>query len=287
MDERTLEEQISALDDARALVAWSDLRLTSVVGTDARRWLHDLVTADIAGLEAFSVRRCLLLTPSGHIRADVHVYGMEDGTFVLAQSADQPAPVADLLEPYVLSSEVGLEPCPLGVLSVPGPWAVPAELPAIWSPSVLGDGFDVLGPGEELAAARRLLSEDRVEVSARAVEAWRILRGLPRFPVDVDQTSVPAEAGLDETVDTTKGCFLGQESVAKIRNLGHPPRVVLALHADGPVAPGATVDAAGERAGLVTSATPDGRGGTALLGRVRWERRQGALTASGLRLERV
>ena len=55
---------------------------------------------------------------------------------------------------------------------------------------------------------------------------WRILRGDPRMGPDFDEGALPSEAGLDATIDATKGCFLGQESVAKIRNLGHPPTVL-------------------------------------------------------------
>ena len=60
----------------------------------------------------------------------------------------------------------------------------------------------------------------------RAYELWRIARGDPRMGVDFEAGSLPAESGLERLIDMTKGCFLGQESVAKIRNLGHPPTVL-------------------------------------------------------------
>jgi folate-binding protein YgfZ len=99
---------------------------------------------------------------------------------------------------------------------------------------------------------------------------WRIRRGVARFPIDLTEESVPAEAGLDALIDTTKGCFLGQESVAKIRNLGHPARVVRALRSDAEVLAGDEVLAGGAAVGRFTSAAPSPGGGTASLARVSW-----------------
>ena len=73
---------------------------------------------------------------------------------------------------------------------------------------------------------------------------------------DFDQRSLPSEAALDATIDTTKGCFLGQESVARIANLGHPPRVLRHVRCVAPFVPGAPVFVDGQPVGEVTSAAP-------------------------------
>src|SRR6476646_44861 len=73
---------------------------------------------------------------------------------------------------------------------------------------------------------------------------------------DFDQRSLPSEAALDATIDTTKGCFLGQESVARIANLGHPPRVLRHVRCEAPFVPGAPVFVDGNVVGEVTSASP-------------------------------
>ena len=112
-------------------------------------------------------------------------------------------------------------------------------------------------------AGGRIATADRgsIPVDERAYELWRIARGDPRMGVDFDAGSLPAESGLERLIDLTKGCFLGQESVAKIRNLGHPP--------DGPsprpgarasIEPGAPVHASNGAVGRVTSAAPGRRG---------------------------
>ena len=107
-------------------------------------------------------------------------------------------------------------------------------------------------------------------VDDRAYELWRIARGDPRMDVDFDAGSLPAESGLERLIDMTKGCFLGQESVAKIRNLGHPPTVLRHVRAGGSIEPGAPIRTANGAVGRVTSAAPARRGGTVALVRVAW-----------------
>jgi folate-binding protein YgfZ len=251
--------QLRALEEGRGAIGLQGFRAVRVDGPDAERFLQDLLTADVAGLAPGEATRSLLLGPTGRIRADLHVFREPDG-FVLLQSRDQPTFVADLLEPYVLSAQVRIQ-------EVPAPPLVAVPAPQGW----------------------RFAPEDApnlVPVSPEAAESWRIRLGLARFPVDVDPDSLPAEAGLDDgrVVDRAKGCYLGQESVARVRNLGHPTRVVLALRARAPVRAGETVLGDGAPVGVVTSVDP--LDGTVLLARVRWEAREEPLaTAAGVELE--
>ncbi len=107
------------------------------------------------------------------------------------------------------------------------------------------------------------------EASAQALEAWRIRRGTPRMGPDFDQRSLPSEAGLETLIDWTKGCFPGQESAAKVRNLGHPPTTLMHVLCEGPLAGGEAVHSGAERVGIITSATGDGHRSFALA-KVRW-----------------
>ena len=110
------------------------------------------------------------------------------------------------------------------------------------------------------------------DVPREAYEAWRIRLGAVSFPVDIDTDSTPAEGQLDRLVDTTKGCFLGQEAVAKIRNLGHPARIAIAVSAPPGTMPGDDVTADGHAVGIVTSIAPDGDR-PAAIARVAWRAR--------------
>ena len=219
-------DQLAALERGLAWVDLSAFRTVRVLGSDARMWLHDLVTTDVASLGSGQARRTLLLDPTGHIRADLHVAFDGEG-FWLLQSPDQDD-IGAALSPYVLSSDVQVEDrsTATDLIALPG-----SQDPAIvdgFRPSVLGVGFDLLSRPDD-GAARWV--EARVPVGTDAIEVWRIRRGVARMGSDFDRTSIPAEAGLSSTIDVTKGCFLGQESVARVRNLGHPPRVVRHLAA--------------------------------------------------------
>ena len=292
IDSGGLDAQLAALDSGGAFVVRPSWRVVAVAGTDARRWLDDLVTAGVGRLEPGRARRSLVLTPTGRIRADVQV-APTDGTILLLQDPRQPRAVEDILAPYVLSSAVSLEATELLVVCAPGGDAGPPAAPSgiLLRPSMLGGGFDVVCRPEEVEELRRSLAPGRTEVGEAAVEAARVVRGVARFPVDVDETSLPAEADLVESaIDLSKGCFLGQESVARLRNRGHPPRIVRSLRADGRVAVGDATIADGVDVGIVTSAfSADVDGGVVswALARVRWASRDGELTtASGVRLLR-
>jgi folate-binding protein YgfZ len=271
-----------ALEEGRAYAELDQLSLTLVSGGDARAWLHDVVTTDVASLARFETRPSLLLTPTGRIRAAFHVFGLGPRDFLLAQPAGQPEQVDEALAPYILSSDVHLSPTPLRVIALPGRDEPPDWAGRAWRPSILGGGVDLLIAASDPPAMddfhARLADLELEPADAPAVEARRIHRGAPRFPTDLGSDALPAEAGWDAApvTDRTKGCFLGQESVAKVANLGHPPRVVLPVWGEGRLQAGTPVFAGKAEVGTVTSA--DGRAGFA---RVRWEAREAPLVAGG------
>jgi tRNA-modifying protein YgfZ len=254
-----------------------------ITGADATGWLNDLATNRVDDLHLYESRRTLLLSRTGHVRADFHVLGTRDG-LLLVQDPVQPRPVRELLEPYMLSSDVMFEDRTKELALMAHRRGFGRVLTVeCWKPSVLGSGMDRLVRSDMLAAWRSSL-QGWLEATAADLEVWRIRRGVPRFGVDVGEDALAAEAGWDGLVDQAKGCFLGQEAVAKVRNLGHPPRVIVLLRSDGPPLPGEPVLANGEEAGRITGAAPDGDG-YAVLARVRWEARDGNLaTRSGKRL---
>lgn len=270
-DHDAFEQDLAALQRGRAFADLSERRKVRIFGADAVAWLHDLLTADVAGLTPGRTSRALLLSPTGRIRADVHVL-RRDADLLLVQRLDQPEHIGLLLGPYVLSSNVSLEDTTgsLAMFAVLGDAADRVGLPG-FVPSALGPGIDLVTATGKSAwrIEDALVKADLVEIHDEALEVWRILHGDPRMGVDFDANAYPAEARLDDTVDAAKGCFLGQEAVARIRNLGHPPSVLrhmragVALHSDAPVY------ADGERVGTVTSAAADLHGGVGLV-RVRY-----------------
>jgi folate-binding protein YgfZ len=131
-------------------------------------------------------------------------------------------------------------------------------------------GIDVIAPTSQSASTRAALIAAGIhETSLEAAEALRIERGIARMGHDFDRRSLPSEAGLDHVIDATKGCFLGQESVARVRNLGHPPRVLRHVGSDAALPVGSVARTDASDVGEVTSATRlDGR--SIALVRVAW-----------------
>ncbi len=263
----------------------SGWRAIEVHGADVSAWLHDLVTADVDGLGAGQSRRSLLLTPTGRIRADFHVARI-DGGFLLLQAGDQVQAVEEILAPYVLSSDVELDDRTersVIVAVLGGGAAEEGDAGVVLTPSVLGSGHDiVVHSGDQAREVRERLGErGLVEVTPSDIETWRIRRGAARMGPDFGPDALPAEAGLEDAIDFTKGCFLGQESVAKVRNLGHPPRVVLPVRSATAIRPGSPVLADGVAVGEVTSVA-EGNGETRAIVRIRWDAASESLsTAAG------
>lgn len=277
------ESELAALEEERAFLDRSAWRKVRVTGGDAVTWLGDLLTADIAGLEPGRGCRSLLLTPTGRIRADIQVARRDDDLFLL-QAPEQPEHIGLALSTYVLSADVSLEDRTndLALFTVPGRAVSLVGIHGATEPSSVGPGIDVLVDAGKPAwrFVEACIAAGLEEAGGDAYEVWRVRRGIARMGRDFDGRSLPAEAGLEATIDSEKGCFLGQEAVARVRNLGHPPRLLRHLHGPGPIAPGEGVFAGPNAVGEVTSAAPDADGST-VIARVRWDAATEPLTVSG------
>lgn len=275
--------------EEHAFVDLSAFRKVRVSGSDAAGWLNDLLAADLSRLAPGRSVRSLLLTPTGRTRADVTV-AVFDQAFLLLQAPEQPEHIGLALSPYILSSDVIVSDATneLALFAVPGKAAERVGHPGV-SPSVLGKGVDLLvGTGKPAWRLEDALVKSDLEEAGRgAVDTWRIRLGRPRMGQDFDQTSLPSEAGLEDTIGWEKGCFLGQESAAKVRNLGHPPTVLLHVVCDGRVFAGETVLSGAKEAGRVTSAAPL-QGRSYAIAKIGWNHAASALTlVDGRPLARV
>jgi folate-binding protein YgfZ len=279
MGERRLAQMLGAGEAFADLSFWSK---TSVSGDDASLWLNDLVSADLSGLQPGQARRALLLSPTGSVRAEFTVALQGEGLLLLQDPSHQ-EPIDELLQRYVLSSDVTLEDRTeeLALFAFPGLSEPPllARGGTASTPSCLGTGVDLLAPMEEHDPLLGELQPSFALAGGEDVEVWRIQAGIPRFGVDGTADDLPQECGFEEAVAFGKGCYLGQEAMAKVRNLGHPRRLLVHLQGTEPVSPGQTVQVAGRDVGRVTSvARSDGL--TRLLAKVSWDAREGSLEAS-------
>lgn len=266
----------------------SEWRAIEVSGTEATEWLNDLVSADIASLEPGSSRRSLLLSPTGRLRAEFTIARHRPSALLLLQDPGQPSAIDRLLVPYILSSHVELRDRSKErrLFAFPETDDLPPGLPGTaLRPSCLGSGMDLIVPANEVASALTQIGERFSKLSPGELEARRVARGIPRLGVDALEDDLPQEAGMESAVSFDKGCYLGQEAVAKVRNLGHPRRLLIRIDTAAPLARGDSIFVNGDEAGRVTSAVRfDGR--TTGLATVRWAAREGPFqTKEGAELE--
>jgi folate-binding protein YgfZ len=251
------------------LVDRSNRGVLKITGADRLSWLHSLTTQHLEGLTAGGSAQALVLSPTGHV--EHHLSLSDDGTSVWVHvEPGTAAALAAFLESmkFMLRVEVADLSAGAAVLTVMGPGAdITAGRETAGLEGVLGR----VSPGPfgiiDLIVARELLGDVAAELVRRgavpagmwAFEALRIAARVPRFGLDTDHRTIPHEVGWIETaVHLSKGCYRGQETVARVYNLGHPPRRLVFLDLDGSVdrlpAHGSPVELDGATIGFTGSA---------------------------------
>ncbi|HIE21557.1 MAG TPA: folate-binding protein, partial [Acidimicrobiia bacterium] len=220
-------------------------------GTDALRFLDDLLSQDLAGMAPGEVGRSLLLSPRGKLNHMLWVLRGEE-ELGLVTDPGRGEDLATTLGRYRIRVDVDVEPS-----SEPA-WVVmesdEGPDPGSWFRRGSGLESDISWPG----VRRTLVIGPRPGVGEGSMdqyEALRIAAGEPRWGVDVDEGTIPQEAGLEEVaVDFTKGCYLGQELVARIDSRGHVNRLLRILEFPGGVpAAGSPIVAVNREVGTLTS----------------------------------
>ena len=268
-----------------------------MTGSERTRWLDGMVSADIQALEgagAGSASRALLLTHQGRIVADLRVLTREDA-YLLELARDVATPVVEHLDRYIIADDVTLTDVSpeTARLAVEGPRShdvvgveIPpggcAEVEVAGHATLVADWSYTGGTGRQLflepaavadvAAALREAGAGfgLVEGDAAALECLRIEGGQPLQGHEIDDTVLPAEVRLDEAVSETKGCYTGQEVVARMRSRGAANHLLVGLRFDdGPPSPGTELAAEGRRAGELTSAVVSPHFGAIGLGYVK------------------
>jgi len=210
--------------------------IVRVTGPDRLSWLHSLTTQDLEHLQPGTSAQALVLSPQGHI--EHHLTLADDGTALWAHV--EPGTAASLLAflqsmRFLLRVEPAEVTGDFAVLTLMGP-ARPATAP---EGAVIGMadsfGMDIVVPRERLPEISAALEHDGAVVAGLdAYEALRIAAHRPRLGLDTDHRTLPHEVGwIEIAVHLTKGCYRGQETVARVHNLGHPPRRLVFLHLDG------------------------------------------------------
>ena len=225
-----------ALVQAAGQVDRSNRGVVRVTGPDRLSWLHSLTTQHLEQLPPGDSAEALILSPNGHI--EHHLTLTDDGTSVWIHVEPGTAPaLVEFLESmrFMLRVETADVTGDYAVLTLMGPAAggTPPDAVAVAANEPLGR--DVIVERDRLEAAVGSLRERGVVLAGlQAYEALRIAAHRPRFGLDTDHRTIPHEVGwIESAVHLDKGCYRGQETVARVHNLGHPPRRLVFLHLDG------------------------------------------------------
>lgn len=250
-----------------------DRDVVRVAGPDAATYLQGQLSQDVLALDVGSSARSFVLQPSGKVDAWARVTRAADDAYVLDTDGGHGGVVLSRLRRFLLRTKADVDPLDWRCVAFRGTGARKAaddagivaelRLPLDW-PGV--EGVDLLGPDIELPSD----PPAGVGLAARETyEALRIGSGVPVMGAELTERTIPAEAGpwvLDASVSFTKGCFTGQELVARIDSRGGKvPRQLRGLIVDGQAVPppGAIVRVDGDEIGRVTSsARAEDLGGT-------------------------
>lgn len=247
-----VQEEYEALQEGAGLIDLSHRTRLLITGRDRRSWLHGQVTQDIKDLPDGRGAYATILNPQGHMVCDLRVWALPDGLLLDVPAGTEP-PIADYLNRYLIMERAEIEDLTesWALLSLQGPlstYALGSVLGNDVSTLEMGevtagkfqedalhaarvsrcgeDGFDLFVPAGTAAALWGALSQHRPEFSVfsvgwQALNVRRIEAGIPWWGEELTPSLVPLEARLDHAISHTKGCYVGQEIIARIHARGH------------------------------------------------------------------
>jgi folate-binding protein YgfZ len=258
--------EYASLTEAAGFVRREQPGLLALRGDDAAEFLNGQLTNDIEAIAPREGRYAALLTPKGKMRADMRVIRTPQALFVITDRGLLPT-VRKMIDTFrigfTFELEDSSESCSL--VSLIGPDADSLIAAFSGDGEALGaaensnltlnvdgaafiairtlTGIDFIGAAAATGQAVEALAEKGVpEVSDVSAEIIRIERGIPSYGHELDETTIPGEAGLNErAVSFEKGCYVGQETVARMHYKGKPNRVLRGLKADEPLTAGAMI----------------------------------------------
>ena len=210
-----------SLEAGDGFVDLSHREVVRITGPDRLTWLHSLTSQFFEGLAPQTPTAALILSPQGHV--EHAMYGADDGeSFTAHVEPGQAAALVEWLDRMRFMMRVEVSD-------------VTSEVAVTWRPSARQHGAPYSGyefvPRPQLRAYADAAGP---AAGMWAFEALRIARGEPRLGLDTDGRTIPNEAGwIGTAVHLDKGCYRGQETVARVHTLGRPPRRLTLLHLDG------------------------------------------------------
>jgi folate-binding protein YgfZ len=290
-----LDAQYRQLREECGLLERTGRGAIDVLGPDAAEYLQGQLTNDVEALAAGEGQYAALLDRKGHMQTDVRVLRVGDEAILLDTEPATKDVALRHLTMYSVGREVQVvdSSAERAFVSLIGPRSAEIAgtppLPDFANEATTMAGIDVLAVGtrdgidllfpiadrERLLAA--LLEDGAVEVSAAAVEIVRVEAGVPRFGAEMDAATLPAEAAIvEDAVSFTKGCYIGQETVARLHYKGKPNRHLRGLRLSAAAQPGAPLRLGEKEVGTLGGAVVSPALGPIGLAIVRREAQPGA-----------
>jgi folate-binding protein YgfZ len=296
-----LDGQYRALRDLAGLVDRSARAKLVVTGSESVTYLQGQISNDVEAVAVGGGCYAALLDRKGHMRADLRVLRVADDELWLDTEAIAGSAVQRHLEMYKIGRDVEIadEAADLAIVSVIGPAAAELTGAGRLTPEYAHREIAIVGAraravatdvGIDLIIAatdaepvwRALVEAGAVEVSEAAAEILRVESGRPRFGAEMSEATIPAEAGIDErAVSFTKGCYIGQETVARLHYKGKPNRHLRGLRLDAPASSGEAIGLGDREVGKVGTACVSPALGPIALAIVRREAEPGARVTVG------
>lgn len=266
------EQAARAVRCGAALIDRSDRGKLALTGSDAADCLNGQLTNDVSKIEPGCGAHAALLSTKGQLLADVRIIRTAD-TFELDTDRESLQSLFDALRMALVGHDAQLHKRTLqcGLISLLGPRAqqvaqvddlghcelknAPITVDGVPAHAVVSrKGVDILCSADDTAAiTATLLERGATAIDEAAAEVARIERGRPRFGVELSERTMPQEAGLlDRYVSFTKGCYVGQETVARLFYRGNPTRHLLGLLFDGEPSGDGAVQLGEKAVGTVT-----------------------------------
>lgn len=292
--DRTVEDY-RVLTEACGLLDRSERGKLALTGTGAKEFLEGQVTNAVETLNSGQGAYAAFLSPKGKMLGDLRVLDLGD-ELLLDTERSALQDLFNMIRRYRIGYDVELHKRTVerGLLSLIGPEAravadtadlpeeehanTPGEVDGTHVRLVATDaGVDLICDAADTdALAAALRAHGAVDVDAAAAEVLRVEAGRPRYGIDLDDTVIPQEAGLNErAVSFTKGCYVGQETVARLHWRGRPNRHLRGLRLSAPVAPGTPLTLGEREVGRVASSVVSPRLGPIALALVRREAEPG------------
>jgi len=237
-----IAEQKAAVTGA-ALFDLSHREVVTVTGDDRLSWLHTLTSQALDSLPDGAVTEALLLSPTGHVEHHLMVTSVGDTVYLDTEPGRGQA-LLGFLESMRFWSKVELAAIDIGLLRIAGPERSFDGAPTHGA-TAIADGFvrvrdetiEVAVPRAGIGPlAARIMATGTRPAGSWAADALRVESLVPRIGVDTDERTIANETRwLSTAVHLNKGCYRGQETVARVNNLGRPPRRLVMLNLDGSV----------------------------------------------------